>query len=450
MTDDPTTIDAVKQLDTDQLREYHATRAERATWETREYGAFISVSDLSSDAVSGSLNGIPFAVKDNIDAAGLPTTAGTPALRESVAGVDAPVVRALKDQGALVAGKTNLHELAFGITSNNAAYGPVRNPHDISRSAGGSSGGSAVAVATGVVPFALGTDTGGSARIPAAHCGIVGFRPSRGRYPADGVVRLSDTRDTVGVLATSVQDVRHVDEVLTGAGRRTDSSAEPAINGLRIGVPVSGYVDGLDPEVASAFASALRAAEAAGAVLVDIDVSELIALDEQCGFPIVLFEAPRQLEAYLSLLTNEARSLTFSDLAATAASPDVAGVLNQMLEHPVGPEDYAAALRVRDDMVRVHRGVLGEHDVDVFAYPTVPLLPPPLGDDIETEVGGALVPVFATSIRNASPATLIGSPAISLPCGTSSGGLPIGISLEGLPGDDAALLDRASWLESAL
>lgn len=441
------TIDELRQLDTHQLRDYHATRAERATWAAREYGAFISVNDISDEPMKGSLAGIPCAVKDNIDAAGLATTAGTPALRESVPVRDAPVVRALKDQGALLTGKTNLHELAFGITSNNVAYGPVRNPHDVSRSAGGSSGGSAVAVATGVVPFALGTDTGGSARIPAAHCGIVGFRPSTGRYSSDGVVRLSNTRDTVGVLATSVSDVRQVDEVLTGAGRRTDS---PAINGLRIGVPVSGYVDDLDPEVATAFASALRAAESAGAVLVDINVSELIALDEQCGFPIVLFEAPRQLDSYLAGLRDEHRFLTFADLVSTVASPDVRGVLEQTLEHPVSAEDYAAALRIRDDIVTVQRQVLSEHDVDVFAYPTVPLLPPPLGDDIETEMGGVMVPVFATSIRNASPATLIGSPAISLPCGTSSGGLPIGISLEGLPGDDAALLDRASWLESAL
>ncbi|MCZ2820713.1 amidase family protein [Modestobacter sp. VKM Ac-2977] len=171
--------------------------------EVAELGVFLSLADHPEPG-EGLLAGVPLAVKDNLDTRDLPTTGGTPALRDSRPGRDHHAVARLRAAGAAVLGKTNLHELAFGITSNNAAFGPVRNPHDPARSAGGSSGGSAVAVATGVVPIALGTNTGGSLRVPAAHCGVVGWRPTTGRWGTGRTVPISRTRDTAGVLATSV------------------------------------------------------------------------------------------------------------------------------------------------------------------------------------------------------------------------------------------------------
>jgi mandelamide amidase len=167
----------------------------------RELRAYISVVD---DAVEDAPDDAPegafaLAVKDNIDVAGMVTTAGTPAFADRVAEADASIVATLRDAGAVVIGKTNLHELAFGVTSRNAAYGPVKNPVDARFSAGGSSGGSAATVARGDVEVALSTDTGGSVTLPASFCGVVGFRPTTGRYPADGVVRLSSSRDTIGL-----------------------------------------------------------------------------------------------------------------------------------------------------------------------------------------------------------------------------------------------------------
>lgn len=166
--------------------------------------------------------------------AGLPTTARSPSLN-TVARADAGVVSILRDAGVVVLGKTNMHELAFGITSNNPTYGPVRNPFDPQRIAVGSSGGSAVSVATGGVPFALGTDTGGSITIPAAFCGVVGFRPTTGRYPGDGLVKLSHSRDTVGIHAHTVADVALVDAII--AHRSAGPFASPVdVAGLRIGI----------------------------------------------------------------------------------------------------------------------------------------------------------------------------------------------------------------------
>src|SRR5918998_314512 len=200
-----------------------------------DLGAFIALADRA-EAGAGPLAGVPLAVKDNLDTRDLPTTGGTPALRGSRPGRDHPAVARLRAVGAVVIGKTNLHELALGITSNNAAFGPVRNPHDPSRSAGGSSGGSAVAVATGVVPIALGTDTGGSVRVPAAHCGVVGWRPTVGRWGTGRTVPISHTRDTAGVLATGVADVAVVDELVTG-----DPVGTPPERPIRLGVPRAGF-----------------------------------------------------------------------------------------------------------------------------------------------------------------------------------------------------------------
>src|SRR3954467_13055914 len=208
--------------------------------EIADLGAFIALAD-SAEGGTGPLAGVPVAVKDNLDTADFSTTGGTPALRNSRPGRDQHAVGRLRAAGAAVVGKTNLHELALGITSNNAAFGAVRNPHDPSRVAGGSSGGSAVAVATGVVPLALGTDTGGSVRVPAAFCGLVGFRPTVGRWGTGATVPISGTRDTAGVLATGVGDAVLVDELVTG---------QPAAAGdrpLRLGVPRAGFYDDLHP-----------------------------------------------------------------------------------------------------------------------------------------------------------------------------------------------------------
>ncbi|SDO87076.1 mandelamide amidase [Klenkia soli] len=414
-------------------------------------GAFLAVVDperIDPDlAPEGALAGVPIAVKDNVDTLDLPTSGGTPALHGSRPGRDHHAVGRLRQAGATVVGKTNLHELAFGITSNNAAYGPVRNPHDPTRSAGGSSGGSAVAVATGVVPVALGTDTGGSLRVPAAHCGIVGYRPTVGRWGgADALVGLSTTRDTVGALASTVADVVLLDQVVAGAAPAT----VPHARMLRLGVPLPGFFDGLAKEVADAVGRALDTLAAAGVDLVEVDVVAAHELDARCGFPIVFHEVLRTLPAYLGSLDD---GPTFEELVAGVASPDVRGALEHAIGAPVSGAAYAECLEVREQLRAAYataHELEGGGRLDALVYPTVPLLAPPLGDDDTTDLDGEQVPVFGTSIQNTGPGSTAGLPAVSLPCGTAPGGLPVGLSLETLPGQDAQLLAVARRVEQLL
>lgn len=405
-----------------------------------DLGAFLAVAD-GAPSGPGPLAGVPVAVKDNLDTHDLVTTGGTPALRDSRPGRDHLAVERLRAAGAAVVGKTNLHELALGITSNNAAFGPVRNPHDPARSAGGSSGGSAVAVATGVVPVALGSDTGGSMRIPAAHCGVVGFRPTVGRWGRGRAVPISRTRDTVGVFATSVADVAEVDAVVTGAG------AVPGPERLRIGVPRAFYED-LHPDVAACAARALDRLADAGVELVEREVVDAHALDAECGFPIVFAEIAEDLPAYLATLPGPEKGLGLVDVLDEVASPDVRGALEVAASGAFGPADLVRALEVRERLRAAYAAAL--EGLDALVYPTVPLPPPPLGDDDLTELNGASVPVFLTSIRNTAPGSTAGMPSISLPAGLGAGGLPIGISLESVPGHDVALLAVAQRVEEVL
>jgi indoleacetamide hydrolase len=443
----PTGLDQVRQrIAGSSAREVIRASLERAR-EIADLGAFITLAD-SAEGGSGPLAGVPVAVKDNLDSRDFPTSGGTPALRESRPERDQHAVGRLRAAGAAIIGKTNLHELALGITSNNAAFGPVRNPHDPSRSAGGSSGGSAVAVATGVVPIALGTDTGGSVRIPAAHCGVVGWRPTVGRWGVGRTVPISNTRDTAGVLATSVADVALVDTLVTD-----QPLATAADRPLRLGVPRAGFYDDLHPEVAATTERALDRLADAGADLVEVCVTDAHQLDAQCGFPIVFFEIARELPAYLATLPGPESRLTLADVLAQVASPDVRAALEIAAGGGITEEVHRDNLAVRDRLRAAYADALRLPDggrLDALVYPTVALPAPPVGDDETTELDGRQVPVFLTTIRNTGPGSTAGMPSISLPAGTTAAGLPIGLSLEALPGDDRALLATAAAVEGLL
>ena len=431
----------------------HAEHVLERAAELASLGAFIALNTeglrqaaQASDArraagTAGALDGAALAIKDNIDTADLPTTGGTRAL-VGPAAADAPPLARLRRAGALVAGKTNLHELAFGITSNNAAFGAVRNPHDRALIAGGSSGGTAAAIAAGIVPAGLGTDTGGSVRIPAALCGITGFRPTVGRYPAGGVVPLSATRDTIGPMGRTVVDVALLDAIMAD---EPFGLAVPDESVLRLAVPRRMLWEGLEPAVASRCEAALARLSAAGVTLIETDPEDLWADDAAASFPIVLFETMRELPAYCA-----ARGVSFGDLLAGIASPDVRGILESQLGEGAMPEAaYRAALEIhRPAMQRNWARWFAAHDLHGAVFPTTPLRARPIGADETVSLNGTDLPTFPTFIPNTDHGSVMGTPGISLPL--PGDGLPVGLELDGIAGEDRAILGIAARLEALL
>ena len=390
------------------------------------------------------LFGVPFVVKDNIDTANMPTSAGTPALRGQVPRRNAPTVQRLLDAGALLAGKTNMHELAFGITSNNAAFGAVRNPYDPNRIAGGSSGGTAAAIAAGVVEVGLGTDTGGSVRIPAALCGIVGFRPTMGRYEAAGMVPLSHTRDTVGVMAKNVHLVRQFDAVLALNTMETDPKP---LSTVRLGAPRTWFQEGLHKDVGACLARALKLLAEAGATIVAADLPDIGRLNEATSMPVVMYEVVRDLARYLS--EREATSL--QALVRQVASPDVAEAMRAAMGGVVSEEVYNEAIAVyRPALQAAYRDYFRKHRLAALLVATTPLPACAVGEDQSTLLNGREVPVFQTYIRHTDPPSNSGLPAISLPAGLSAAGLPIGVELVAPAGSDEGLLQLAATVADIL
>ncbi len=372
------------------------------------------------------LAGVPYAIKDVIATRGVRTTAGSRILADWVPARDAPVVRALRAAGAVSIGKTNTHEFAFGTTNDNPHYGASRNPWDASRTTGGSSGGSAAAVAAGIVPFALGTDTAGSVRIPAALCGCVGFKPGWGVLSARGVVPLAPTLDTVGILADSVAWARRAFHAARGVAERAAPRAD--LRHLRIGVPERHAYGRTDPLIVQAVEDALALLEARGARLRRIAMPSF----DDCvdiGIPLVRTEALRYHRAWFP----ERRADYGADVAASLAAAA-----------QVTRREYREALRRRQTLARMAAGALA--DVDLVAGPTVPLVAFPNRVAWEPVLPGGELPRFALT-RLTYPWSLSRLPAITVPCGLSPDGLPIGLQLACASGREAILLSAAERYE---
>ena len=425
------------------------TRAEKF----KDLGAMIYLDKVGAVARaksldgSGILSGLPIVVKDNTHVAGMPNTAGTAALRNFIPAQNNPSVQRLVDAGAVVIGKANMHELAFGITSNNATFAPVRNFHNPERIAGGSSGGTAVAVAAGIVEMGLGTDTGGSSRIPAALNGVVGFRPSQGRYPAGGVTPISSTRDTVGPMANNVTNTALLDCVITNCAT---TAKAVSLNDLRLGVPRTYFYENVSADVESVTKATLAKLAAAGVTLVEVEMPGLEAANNGAGFAVALYEFMQEFPDYLQTNTT---GVTLAEVVEQMVSTDVkATVLSQMGEQAIPESAYREAIdRFRPELMAIYDKAFSSYDVAAMILPTTPLTATPIKTSDETVLlNGVESPTFLTLIRNTDPTSNAGLPSLTLPAGVDSEGLPIGIMLDGPNNSDRQLFNIALAIESLL
>ena len=383
--------------------------------------------ELRSGRNRGPLHGVPLSLKDIIDLRNVATTAASKVRDGHVAPDDAPVVARLREAGAIFLGKTNLHEFAFGTTNEDSAYGPARHPLDPNRSPGGSSGGSAASVMDGMAYASIGTDTGGSVRIPSAACGLVGLKPSLGEVPTGGIVPLSKTMDHVGPLCRSVEDAAILHDALRGRTERTRSPRRDA-KGLRIGVLRGYFTSLLDPQVANAFEATCRALVEAGAVLEDVEISHAGDI------------AP----IYLHIVLSEAAALHAKTLDSHADDYNPNVRIRLEMGRYILAEDYVRALRGRDLLMDEVDAPLMRRDALLLPSLAVPAVR--IGAAV-VKIGSIEEPVRNITLRLTQLFNITGHPAITLPCGTTTDGLPIGAQLAGARNRTDDLLAVAAAVE---
>ena len=392
------------------------------------------------------LHGLPIPVKDSVNTRALPTSNGTRALREFKAKDDATVLKPLLAQGAILMGKTNLQELSYGWTSNNENFGPVRNPYDPQHVPGGSSGGSAAAVAGRMAPLAVAEDTLGSIRVPASMCGLAGVRPSFGRYPDDGLMPLTvDKFDQVGPLTRSVADLLLFDTVVTG---ESGQSSEMPLEGARIGV-VPEYWSGLDPEVERVAGEALRKLREAGATLVWAELRESAKAAMGVALTIIGYDT---LPGISNFLQQQGTGVTFEQMLEQAGE-GVRGVIKAVALPPNRPkqEVYESLLAQRELLRKSVREYFERHSIVAIAAPPILVPPPKIGQEVEVEIRGQKIPLYGAMSRNVSLGSCASMASLVLPAGLNSGGLPVvGLEFDALTGNDRQLLSLGLSIEKVL
>ncbi len=385
----------------------------------------------------GLLHGIPISLKDNVSTKDVRTTAGSKILGKFVPQHDAAIVTKLKEAGAVILGKNNMHEFAYGVTSNNPHFGPVHNPWDLLRIPGGSSGGSAAAVAAGLCYGSIGSDTGGSIRIPASLCGVVGLKPTLGRVSVEGVIPLSPKLDCVGPLARTVHDAALLLEPILPSikgepsPRALEKSRAKPLK-FTLGIPKQFFLDVVSQDVHFVFDEAIRILKKQGLRLKQISLP-LLKETEDAGNQIAWAEA-----------THYHQQAGWFPYRAADYGEDVRSRLEMGTK--VSATVYLSALELREKFIQQFHLTLEDAGVDALAVPTTPIIAPLIGQEA-IHLGDKDHSTRALLLRPNRPANLAGVPAISIPCGFTPAGLPVGLQLIGAVADEHLLLQIAHTFE---
>ena len=424
-----------KELVTESLREIERLDAKlnafiTVTGEQALLEAALRDEELARGIDRGPLHGIPIAHKDLMRTKGVRTTAGSKIFADYFPGRDAVIVTRLREAGAVSIGKAGLHELAYGITSNNPHFGAIHNPWDLARIPGGSSGGSAAAVAAGIVPFATGTDTGGSIRVPASFCGVVGLKPTFGRVNVSGVLPLGFSQDHVGPLTRTVRDAAIAFQAMADDPTDYVPPADADLTGLRIGFPQNFFMQRVDPEVEASVRAAFETAARIGGRVVEVRVPDMEAL-RSAAVTCLLVEAASSLRPFLDRRSDFGK--------------DILAMLDQGRVIPA--IDYIEAQRTRRRIGRQFVKLFDE--VDCIFTPATPITAPWIGQ-MTLEIRGVAEEVRAAATRFSRGMNALGLPAISIPCGFSLSGLPIGLQIIAAPRQEDLLLHAAAAMEDAI
>lgn len=391
------------------------------------------------------LHGLPIVIKDNIDTKDFITTGGTPALAHNQPQNNANVVQELVDAGALLIAKANLDELAGGVTGNNAFSGAIHNPYNTEFTAGGSSGGTAAAISAHLIPVGLGTDTGGSVRIPASLCGICGFRPTVGRYASDGVIGMPRSRATIGTFARAVEDLALLDELVS----KDPSHASVNLADLRFGLPRLPFFEDIDSGTEKLMHETIGLLRSAGVTIIEKDFPRAFELNDKISFPIALYEARVELEKYVAAMRVP---IILEKLIDEMATPDIKQLMSTVL-HDVAraDEDYQHAVQVlRPQLFQAYDAYFDDDNLDAMIYPTTLTQAVPIGQDEHIEVNGKQIPTFQAYARNSDPGANARVPSLSMPIAMTDEGMPVGMSIDAKRGNDKRLLAVSTAVKTLL